>query len=544
MDVDVLKEYNGKDNQEDIKSSSEGSKINVDEFLERVGGYGRFQVIMQILAFFFVISFAYQTLIMYFIANNPGWKCVTSNSSKFCKENYGKNVDISDSNFTYRCQMKRSEWEYTTKKDFSIVTEFDLICEKESLAVLANSIFFIGWAIGGVFIGFASDILGRKTVMTVCQALVAVSAICSSYITAVWQLTILRSIIGAAYGGFHVCCYILLSEFIVPNYRSMSGSIYQIPFSLSIILLTVVASVEKSWRKLELYIALPGCLSFLFSFCLSQSPRWLYASGKTTEAEKVLNNVAKFNKKPLVGCYLATLKNQATIKKYSYIDLFRNCQILKMVCVQGIGWFAVGLIFYGLSLESSDLGGNMYFNMILSSLADFPGCFVCAYFCSRFGRKKSVLVSIFICAVLMVGIAAIPKSWSRGFVTRISLALIGKFFINVAFSGFYIWSFELFPTVLRAQGMIVNIITCHIGASIAPFIVSVLQGIYPPLPFIVMSGIAFVATVFGLVLPETNKKPTRETYEDFFDKQENVVTVNGCEEDPDDNDRTALLEEN
>ena len=181
MVEDVLKEYSGNDNQEDIQSSSEISEIDVDEFLQRAGGYGRFQVIMQIFAIYFVISYAYQALIMYFIANNPDWKCVTSNSSKFCKENYGKKIDISDSNFKYRCQMKRSEWEYTTKKDFSIVTEFDLICEKESLAVLANSVFFIGWGIGGVFIGFASDIFGRKRVMIVCQALLSAAAMLLYY---------------------------------------------------------------------------------------------------------------------------------------------------------------------------------------------------------------------------------------------------------------------------------------------------------------------------------------------------------------------------
>ena len=181
MVEDVLKEYSGHDNQEDIPSSSEGSGIDVDEFLERAGGYGRFQVIMQTVAIYFVISYGYQPLNMYFIANNPDWKCITSNSSKFCKEHYGKKIDISDSNFKYRCQMKRSEWEYTTKKDFSIVTEFDLICEKESLAVLANSVFFIGWGIGGVFIGFASDIFGRKRVMIVCQALLSAAAMLLYY---------------------------------------------------------------------------------------------------------------------------------------------------------------------------------------------------------------------------------------------------------------------------------------------------------------------------------------------------------------------------
>ena len=52
----------------------------------------------------------------------------------------------------------------------------------------------------------------------------------------------------------------------------------------------------------------------------------------------------------------------------------------------------------------------------------------------------------------------------------------------------------------------------------APFLVNVLQNLSYILPFIVMSAVTTATCVLALTLPETNNRPTRENYEDFFDK--------------------------
>ena len=94
--------------------------LNIDELTERVGPFGLYQIRIQFLFFLLMLPLTYQVLIMYFVAENPPWHC--KHESKVClykgllTSNMGKK-------FQRRCYLNRSEWEYSTSKDLSIVTE-------------------------------------------------------------------------------------------------------------------------------------------------------------------------------------------------------------------------------------------------------------------------------------------------------------------------------------------------------------------------------------------------------------------------------------
>ena len=61
--------------------------------------------------------------------------------------------------------MNREDWEYIEKKEYSVTTQFDLVCEKEWLSSFASSIFFLGWMAGGMVLGWFADNFGRRTVL-------------------------------------------------------------------------------------------------------------------------------------------------------------------------------------------------------------------------------------------------------------------------------------------------------------------------------------------------------------------------------------------
>ena len=56
----------------------------------------------------------------------------------------------------------------------------------------------------------------------------------------------------------------------------------------------------------------------------------------------------------------------------------------------------------------------------------------------------------------------------------------------------------------------------RIGICVVPFITNMLQKISHGLPYFLICGCAVAAAMFGLILPETKGKPTRECYEEFF----------------------------
>ena len=54
-----------------------------------------------------------------------------------------------------------------------------------------------------------------------------------------------------------------------------------------------------------------------------------------------------------------------------------------------------------------------------------------------------------------------------------------------------------------------------------PFLTTLLQRVNYILPFVFICVLAMCACAVAVVLPETNKKATRETYQDFFDNDAN-----------------------
>ena len=261
-----------------VKSYGNSDKeIDVDEALERSGPCGRFQFLTQVLFMYLVLTIGYQVVFTFFIANDPPWKCtsnVTNITGHFCNHHFGEIIH-SDSDYFYkRCNLHREEWTYTTKKDYSFVTEYDLVCDKASVAALASSMFYIGGLIGSVASGIVADTYGRRIVLIVSLAITIAASISCSYTIDVWQLTIVRGILGAAQMTCYSIAFIILSEFIAPSYRTISANMFQLTLCLSQLLVDFTAYFQRSWRNLQIYASIPCTLALIFflHFCL-KSPR-------------------------------------------------------------------------------------------------------------------------------------------------------------------------------------------------------------------------------------------------------------------------------
>ena len=82
MDIEITTTENN------LLPSSFSTKVDVDEALEK-SGFGRFQLSTEILFTFITIPTIYQCVLSYFIANDPPWKGIHNNTSKFCEQNFG-----------------------------------------------------------------------------------------------------------------------------------------------------------------------------------------------------------------------------------------------------------------------------------------------------------------------------------------------------------------------------------------------------------------------------------------------------------------------
>ena len=509
--------------------NDEPTRVDIEEGIVEAGGCGRYQIFLQLVLTYLVLCIGSTAFLPFIIMDDPAWLCnrdnhtITDNTTREFCQNSTSQVSADSVDFNQRCGMDRSEWRYSTGKTYSIVTEYDLVCKKAPYGAMANSMFFVGAIVSAFVAGKCSDTFGRKVVMITLMSFIAVCGVSITFVNAIWQLVLVRGLYGLGLPLFNIGV-IYLMEFVPSDKRALCGLMYMPPYSLSVLILDGIGYLERHWRWVQRYTVLPIFLVYIPIVFLPESPRWLLVSGKTKKAERVLHKMAKVNGTSFTSTLRATTDDTPTSdggSNYTYLDLFRCKQVAIVTLAQMCLWLTAAMNYYAIGLESSKLGGNMYQVFAFSVLCELPGSLASLYFCNKLGRKKCIIGALSLTAILTCAIACVPREYAEQHPTlNIIFALCAKLYVNIAYCALLVWSFELNPTVIRCQGLLLFDVCENVGGIIAPFLVSVLQSLSYILPFIVMSAVTAATCVFALILPETNNKPTRENYEDFFKKNE------------------------
>ena len=92
-----------------------------------------------------------------------------------------------------------------------------------------------------------------------------------------------------------LCAFVTLIECCSDRYRSWIGATKNLPFVCGEVLVGVLAIYIKDWRMLAVPIYTPLLASLAVFWFLPESPRWLYAVGKTDEAKRMLLQAAAMN---------------------------------------------------------------------------------------------------------------------------------------------------------------------------------------------------------------------------------------------------------
>jgi OCT family organic cation transporter-like MFS transporter 4/5 len=90
--------------------------------------------------------------------------------------------------------------------------------------------------------------------------------------------------------------------------------------------------------------------------------------------------------------------------------------------------------------------------------------------------------------------------------------VVGVFGIAGAYNLIYIYTLELFPTVVRNAALGFTTQAAGVGAILAPTIVS-LAHIHPSIPFAIFASVALSNACLGGWLPETVDQPLWDTIE-------------------------------
>ncbi|NXN21317.1 S22A2 protein, partial [Nycticryphes semicollaris] len=395
----------------------------------------------------------------------------------------------------------------------SLLTEFNLVCKDSWKLDLFQSSVNAGFFIGSMSIGYIADRFGRKFCLLVTIFINAVSGVLMAFAPSYTWTVIFRLIQGLVSKGGWLTGYVLIAEFVGSKYRRSVGIIYQLAFTLGLLVLTALAYAIPHWRWLQLTVTLPSFFFLLYYWCLPESPRWLIAQKKNDKAMDVIKRIAKGNKKklPLSFQNLNSEGEYGEKLKLSFLDLVRTPQIRKHTFILMYSWFTSSVLYQGLIMHMGIAAGNMYLDFFYSALFEFPAAFILMLTLDRIGRRYPWSAASVLTGGACLLTALVPDTlyW-----LKMTAACMGRMGITMCYEIICVVNPELYPTFLRNLGVLVCSSMCDLGGIITPFLVYRLAELWHELPLVIFAVIILVNGGLVLLLPEMKGKALPETTED------------------------------
>lgn len=467
----------------DEEDSADGRTVD-ELFDERIGQANRTQLAQFALSSFAWFPAAFLTLTSVFTARVPDWVCAVEGTCSHAET--GLPLEI--------CDMDRELWKWVDPKT-SIVSEWDLVCSHEYKVQLADSIFFVGFLAGAGILGQVADSKGRVFGLYLSTSLASAGALFAAASNGYWLYFWCMCLRGFGCGGLGVASYVLCTEVLGIKWRAVLGIATQYYWSGGIALMAPVAYMMPRWRSFATFCGLHG-LAYILLSCrfLLESPRWYLATGQIDKAHEIMTHLAKGNDK--FSGRLPPLKQTRVVKGLNVTAVFPYPALRQRLVSMAYIFCVTSMVYYGLSLNVGSLSGSIYMNTFISGIVEFPSHGFAQVCVDILGRQKTLF--------LLMGTAAVGVLSSAMFrgSTQVLVSMIGRFGIAGSFNMIYLYTTELFPTIVRSSCLGTCSLAARVGGIIAPGII-LAQAISAAVPPVVLGLVAGSACMVTLSLPET-----------------------------------------
>uniref|UniRef100_A0ABM5F380 Solute carrier family 22 member 6-B-like n=1 Tax=Pogona vitticeps TaxID=103695 RepID=A0ABM5F380_9SAUR len=522
-------------------AESPAPPLSFGDLLEKVGSMGPFQLFSVILVSLPVLLLASHNLVQNFSAATPEHQCrllpPPSNASQngHLLQPLHQNIQPDscqrvvlhwslDPNRSLDREMETKPcldgWQYDNSTFIStIVTEWDLVCKLKPLKTLAQSLYMAGVVVGAFVLGDLSDRFGRRLILIWSLLLVAVTGTGAACSDSFATYCALRFLSGVGISGFlmnHVC---LGLEWVPTKHRATVVSAQSYCATAGQVVLAGLAYGMRSWRWLQLAISAPFFCFFAYSWCLSESPRWLLVNNKREAALRNLKLMARVNGRKAAGEAMALemleiQRGSSSPGAHSCLDLFRTPGLRSItVCLMLIS-FSINMAFFGLSMDLSVFGLNVFLVQLFFGATDLVAKMGCALMLTLLGRRTLQAASLLFAGILLLVSLPVPSDMLTA---RLVLVVLGKGGLAASSMCLSLYGGELFPTVIRQTGISFITMMARLGGLVAPLILMTGDS-HPFLPLVIFGATPIISGISALFLPETLDTPLPDTVEQVEDR--------------------------
>ncbi len=353
--------------------------------------------------------------------------------------------------------------------------------------------FLLGGTVGGIVFGNLADRYGRKPAMIASIIFYSVFSALTYFASSLWQVTILRFLVGLGVGGEWAVAAALVAEVFPPLARARAGGIFHATSVLGTWMAALAGLlVGTNWRYAYLIGLAPALLVLGVRSSIREPERWQEAGSR----QKKLGSFRDLAANPL---------------------WFKHAILGLLLAAVGLGTF------WGVVVAGQDLVKDLLIRTgadpaIASQKAKFAygiiqtlgmgiGLLAFGPISERLGRRGAFLL-MHIAAIIIVPIACyVPQTYGQ----MLAILPIFGFFTGGIHAGYAIYFPELFPNHLRATGTGI----CFNGGRLiaAPLLwlsASLKARIDLQLAVTLLAGLFLIGALLLPFLPETKGKPLPE----------------------------------
>ncbi|XP_033311742.1 organic cation transporter protein [Bombus bifarius] len=510
---------------------------NLEELMMHLGEFGKYQCWQFCLHILGALTAGLHMLTLLTVAAVPPHMCNVPRSTfptesfNFTSSTWNSSIAFDDvpravdachyldaNNVTKECDS----WTYDTEYfQSSRGMEWNFVCSQRWMGAAAQSCYMFGVFIGAVTLGSLADKYGRKIIFYVSAVAQLVFGVTVALVNKYYLFLILRFLYGIfGSAGAYITGFVLTMELVGATKRTVCGIMFQLAFAVGFMLVAVWGAVIKDRTWLQIVYGLHSVLLIGHWWLMDESPRWLWAQGRVSEALTIIRKGLKMNGNN-VDIDTGKLISEGKIRQmdqeeqgsYGALDLFKTPNLRKKTLNVCLNWFANSIVYYGLSLNAGNLVGNPFLMLFLSGLVELPSYLLMCFLMDRTGRRCLVSTFMLIGGVCCIIASSIPTGTDTAATIIVTIVLFGKACIAGSFAVIYNYTAELFPTVVRNTALGIGSMCARFSGALTPLIM-LLDSLNPKVPAVLFGFVALVSGFLSLYLPETVNQPMPETIED------------------------------